>query len=240
LTEISQRYTKIVRYILEFDASRLSETFPPETIAEFKQRHSETAFPCRYRFCPRASSGFPTEKERQRHETSHRPRIKCPIASCEFHVFGFGSQQALDRHNAQYHRDREGMGNQVSRLIRRKFDLALRAHFMESDTASTQPKRPRTETSSQPTQNLVSGLHDLLTSPNWFQTTPSYFPASPSFSPLPELAVTSANYSPTSPSYSPTSPNFTPISPGSSPPSPLDINLTEGGNGVSFLLPYES
>jgi len=143
LTEISQRYRTLVGNILKLDDSKLSEKFKPEVIAEFRQRHSDTAFPCRYRFCTRASSGFPSEKERQTHETSHRPRIKCPITSCEFHVFGFGSQYALDRHNFQYHKDRESMTSQGSRLIRRKFDLALRAHFMESEIASTQPKRPR-------------------------------------------------------------------------------------------------
>jgi len=190
LTEISQRYTILVRYVLAFDTSKLSEAFLSETIAEFKRRHGETAFPCRYRFCPNALSGFHTEKEREIHERSHRPRIKCPIASCEFHLFGFGSQQALERHISQYHRDREGMGNQGSKLIRRNFNLSLRARFMESETASTQPKRPRTETSSQPTQSLVSSRLELPTFPNWHPKSP--------------------NYSPTGPTFPPSSPNFTP------------------------------
>jgi hypothetical protein len=154
-------------------------------IAEFRNRHGDTAFPCRYRFCARASNGFPTNKERDIHETSHRPRIKCPMTSCEFHVFGFGSKQALDRHNFQYHKDREPVGSQGSRLIRRKFDLALRVHFMEADLASTQPKRPRIGAVAQPlpqvTQNNDSpgsGLSpttavDRQSGPSYdYQTTP--------------------------------------------------------------------
>ncbi|RFU29393.1 hypothetical protein B7463_g6916, partial [Scytalidium lignicola] len=247
LTEISQRYTKLVGYILELDTSRLSETFQPEMIAEFKQRHSETAFPCRYRFCSRASSGFRTEKEREIHETSHRPRIKCLIASCEFHIFGFGSQQALDRHNSQYHRDREAMGNQGSRLIRRKFDLALRAHFMESDTASTRPKRPRTEASSQPTQSQAKPSISQYKNREYLdhaakshlslskeaqriadvqsmkgsreQTSAEISPISPS-DVSPRFAPVSPAFFPTSPGYSPTSPNWSPTSPAFSPSSP--------------------
>jgi len=219
LTEISQRYTKIVRYILEFDASRLSETFPPETIAEFKQRHSETAFPCRYRFCPRASSGFPTEKERQRHETSHRPRIKCPIASCEFHLFGFGSQQALERHISQYHRDREGMGNQGSKLIRRNFNLSLRARFMESETASTN-------------QRDLELRHHLSLRKAWFRVVSSCrrFQIGTQ-----NLLTTPLRDLPSHQAPRTLHPRIMNTH------SPLVLtNLTEGGNNVSFLLPYKS
>jgi len=127
----------------------LSEQFSPDIIAEFREKHSGSAFPCRYRFCARASSGFPTEREREAHETSHRPRIKCPITSCEFYLFGLGNKQALDRHNSRYHKDLELGMSQGARLVRKKFDLALRKHFVESDLASTQLKRPRNDPSLQ-------------------------------------------------------------------------------------------
>ena len=134
---------------MKSDTSGLSAQLGSDIIKEFREKHGNTAYPCRYRFCPRSSSGFPTEQQRETHETSHRPRIKCSITSCEFHVFGFASKHALERHFSHYHPDRELMGSQDSRLIRRKFDLALRTHFMEADRVSNHLKRPRNDAVSQ-------------------------------------------------------------------------------------------
>jgi hypothetical protein len=136
LTEISQKYQQIVETIFEYDDSELLEQIDSGIIADFRDRHGGAAFPCRYRFCARASNGYPTKQERNTHEISHHPRIKCPKLSCEFHHYGFASESALDRHNIHHHQNQDLAASPSPRLIRKTFDLTLRKRFIESDTAS--------------------------------------------------------------------------------------------------------
>jgi hypothetical protein len=153
-----------VKSLLKGDHVELLDPIDPVDIADFRDRHSDTAFPCQYRYCSKYSSGFHTAQERETHELSHRPRIRCPIASCEFHVLGFSSQQCLERHNLQYHTGNYGkvLGSQGTALIRKKFDLALRKSFVESDPTPFEAKRLKLESLDDSLLALKSDVEKLI------------------------------------------------------------------------------
>lgn len=72
-------------------------------IASFKETYGESAFLCRYRFCPRSTSGFGSTNEREKHEQTHMKPYKCSDPTCEFYISGFSTSTARQKHNRKYH-----------------------------------------------------------------------------------------------------------------------------------------
>lgn len=74
-----------------------------EDIQNFKIRHSQSAYLCRWSGCLWASAGFRSTAEREKHEVAHKQKFLCSDPSCEFANNGFASRHALRKHNLKYH-----------------------------------------------------------------------------------------------------------------------------------------
>lgn len=78
-------------------------TVTSEDIQNFKTRHSNSAYLCRWSGCVWASAGFQSTAEREKHEITHKQQFQCSEPSCDFASNGFASRQALRKHNLKYH-----------------------------------------------------------------------------------------------------------------------------------------
>jgi hypothetical protein len=102
-TNISAKYQSIVGQLIspggETNFPDLATFFP-----DFRAMQTARPFICTFANCPRKSEGFPSIQERDAHEHSHRPRIMCGEASCQFATaIGFASKAQLNRHTKKYH-----------------------------------------------------------------------------------------------------------------------------------------
>ena len=110
------------------DTRSLNEV-DPRIVQKFSEEYGHSAYTCRYRFCVQALHGFATTSQREYHEHIHKPRLRCPISDCEFHIFGFTTPQSLEKHRLQYHTSRDQQFDQSIPFLRRKFNTALREKF---------------------------------------------------------------------------------------------------------------
>lgn len=78
-------------------------TVNSDYVHKFKIRHGKSAFLCRWSGCIRASAGFQSTVEREKHETTHTQRFRCSDPSCDFAHNGFSFRQALRKHILKYH-----------------------------------------------------------------------------------------------------------------------------------------
>ena len=93
-------YNEIVRKLLESDSvSGLSE----KDLARFKKLYGSFTYYCRVQSCPRASEGFPSLQDRDRHELTHKPNLACTDISCSYSEIGFKSARGLKRHLDEFH-----------------------------------------------------------------------------------------------------------------------------------------
>jgi hypothetical protein len=102
-TIISSKYQSIMEQLISPDGETrfpdLATFFP-----DFRAMQTARPFICTFARCPRNSEGFPSIQERDAHEHSHRPRIMCGEASCQFATaIGFASRAQLNRHTKKYH-----------------------------------------------------------------------------------------------------------------------------------------
>lgn len=75
-----------------------------EQLHDFRARHSQFAYLCRYHGCVRASAGFSSLLERKKHELSHRPQYHCEDPACTGADGAFNTKASLKRHVERYHR----------------------------------------------------------------------------------------------------------------------------------------
>jgi hypothetical protein len=102
-TIVSTKYQSIVEQLISPDGET---NFPDLAIffPDFRAMQTARPFVCTFAKCPRKSDGFPSIQERDAHEHSHRPRIMCGEASCQFATaIGFASKAQLNRHIKKYH-----------------------------------------------------------------------------------------------------------------------------------------
>ena len=67
----------------------------------FKQHFQSSAFTCRLKFCPRATTDFKSEKLRRQHEIGHTTMCICSKPECESHLFV--SRETLEEHRKKAH-----------------------------------------------------------------------------------------------------------------------------------------
>ena len=72
-------------------------------LSRFYERYTKGAFRCSYTDCVRASKGFDTPEERDKHYKSHLKQFKCPHEGCDDVDTSFANQPALRRHVFKYH-----------------------------------------------------------------------------------------------------------------------------------------
>jgi hypothetical protein len=101
-TNLSTAYSRF-RQLFE---SLLSVSWPEigldlEKMIDFRCRHSDSAYLCRWIPCPRAFVGFANVGDRAQHENSaHKAQFQCRDPSCGI---WFPSRQAFRRHQRTYH-----------------------------------------------------------------------------------------------------------------------------------------
>src|SRR5262245_31957324 len=74
---------------------------PAEDFELFKSEAGTTVFTCRLHACPRATSGFDSEKSRLDHEKSHLRWFQCTVSEC--HYPPFPSWSSLRHHTSKHH-----------------------------------------------------------------------------------------------------------------------------------------
>jgi hypothetical protein len=117
LTQVLYSYKRIVHNLLN---AKSVPGLGREQLASFKQHFGSSAFVCRFRGCPRATNGYPTEQGREDHESlQHTGGIKCSEMSCSWSRIGFKTSAALKRHMQNYHSLPESVKKPSA--IRRKY-----------------------------------------------------------------------------------------------------------------------
>ena len=111
LSEASVQYQAIVELILASSSPAASKTITFEILQRFREVYGETAFVCRHLHCPRATSGYKSSDERNKHEKVHVKTLRCADSACEFYVGGFTSKTAVRKHNNKYHTERSGFNH---------------------------------------------------------------------------------------------------------------------------------
>jgi hypothetical protein len=106
-------------------------------VSKFKKTYGESALLCRYPPCQRATLGFSSTRDRDKHESSHTRKFRCADSTCEFYDSGFSTKATLQKHNEMYHRK---MHDFVLPIRRRQNTTDLREKFM---ARSHSPSRPR-------------------------------------------------------------------------------------------------
>lgn len=72
-----------------------------EDFDTFKRNFQESAFTCRLASCPRATTGFESERLLLDHEMTHARFFQCQFAGCQYPPFG--SARALKTHENKHH-----------------------------------------------------------------------------------------------------------------------------------------
>ncbi|KAI9855169.1 MAG: hypothetical protein M1813_000528 [Trichoglossum hirsutum] len=102
-SDMARRIQDATEELLEKQESDFSMATEVAQLKRFKDFYGSSGFTCPFCGCPRASEGFKTKIERDRHESTHTRQHKCWDSDCEFFVLGFTTRTALNRHNRRYH-----------------------------------------------------------------------------------------------------------------------------------------
>jgi hypothetical protein len=76
LSEILYQYHGITEFLLETPDNAVAG-ISATLISDFRKTYGESALLCRYSPCPRASAGFSSARDRDKHECSHTRKFKC-------------------------------------------------------------------------------------------------------------------------------------------------------------------
>ncbi|KAF0325302.1 hypothetical protein GQ607_007336, partial [Colletotrichum asianum] len=102
LSEAYLKYSSLLESLLNNNAAldAYKSSLTTTELREFKQRHAQGAFKCRWAGCTQGWFGFKSERERDDHERSHKPHFRCSDPDC---LLVFDSKRALRNHKLQYH-----------------------------------------------------------------------------------------------------------------------------------------
>lgn len=91
-------YQKTVRYLLHQNTySGVSD----DDLSLFQRQFQDSAFTCRFKFCPRATTGFTTKEQCRLHEIAHTHLVPCTYPDCQYPPFT--SSQSLQNHIKKHH-----------------------------------------------------------------------------------------------------------------------------------------
>lgn len=98
ISKMLRLYQRIVRFLLDQNTyAGVSD----DDLSLFKRQFQNSAFTCRLRSCPRATTGFATEEQCRLHETAHTRLVPCTYPDCQYPPFT--SSQSLQNHIKKHH-----------------------------------------------------------------------------------------------------------------------------------------
>ena len=98
LSYVEARVSSIIKKIHGIRDSDIPSHISVEALHRFKRLYNALGFHCRYLIC---NAVFPTEEQRQQHESTHIRWYKC--LDCDFSARGFTSRVKLRKHRERYH-----------------------------------------------------------------------------------------------------------------------------------------
>lgn len=101
-----------------------SASISEKELQQFRDTYRDSAFTCRYPHCERASDGFGSHPERDKHEGQHRRDYRCYTPACAYSELGFATRAQLNRHNRKYHTQgysETTLADELRALKRRRF-----------------------------------------------------------------------------------------------------------------------
>ena len=110
-------------------------TATSDNVHEFKIRHSESAFLCRWSGCIWASAGFQSIAEREKHEMMHTRRFRCSDPNCDFAQNGFSSRHALQKHTLKYHTRTEDLVLPAFPISKSRSEATLENSSVDEDVS---------------------------------------------------------------------------------------------------------
>jgi len=108
-----------------------SASVSEEELQDFRDTYGHSAFTCRYAHCERASDGFGSHQEREKHEAQHRREYCCATPACAYSEMGFASRAQLNRHTRKYHAqfdDETSLADEVRALKKRRAAEEITKH----------------------------------------------------------------------------------------------------------------
>lgn len=104
--KIRQKYDEITKQLLQADSvPGLDE----KSLFAFKRTYGSSVLICRFTDCPRGLHGFETSHERDAHEKTHLPDLKCPHLECLYNRTGLKSVKKLKQHLEEFHPKEDGV-----------------------------------------------------------------------------------------------------------------------------------
>lgn len=98
LSYVEARVSSIIHKLHGLRDSDIPSHISVEELHRFKRLYNALGFHCRYLIC---NAVFPTEEQRQQHESTHIRWYKC--LDCDFSARGFTSCVKLRKHREKYH-----------------------------------------------------------------------------------------------------------------------------------------
>lgn len=98
LSYVEARVSSIIHKLHGMRDSDIPSHISVEELHRFKRLYNALGFHCRYLIC---NAVFPTEEQRQQHESTHIQWYKC--LDCDFSARGFTSCVKLRKHREKYH-----------------------------------------------------------------------------------------------------------------------------------------
>ncbi|KAH7355162.1 hypothetical protein BKA65DRAFT_581895 [Rhexocercosporidium sp. MPI-PUGE-AT-0058] len=92
-------YQAALEVLLDPDFSK----YPTQGLQSFRDMYRDSAFACRYLHCSRATDGFDSLQQRQKHESKHQRVYRCDITTCMDFKKGFATRGQLGKHANTYH-----------------------------------------------------------------------------------------------------------------------------------------
>jgi hypothetical protein len=72
------------------------------------RHYGHALYRCPYAFCPEGRWAYMTEDGLAFHIRSHGKPLKCSVEGCLYHITGFRSEKARERHWESFHASRDG------------------------------------------------------------------------------------------------------------------------------------
>jgi hypothetical protein len=127
-----------------------SASISEEELQNFRDTYGHSAFTCRYVHCERASDGFGSHQEREKHEAQHRREYRCAKPTCAYSEMGFASRAQLNRHTRKYHAqfdDETSLADEVRALKKRRVAEEITKHKKTSSMSFREISNPLTSAS---------------------------------------------------------------------------------------------
>ena len=90
-------------HVLELLRARFVIGLSPEALLRFKKCYGSSAYVCQYHSCIRATVGFASAEDLEKHEFTHKPKFACGVSNCHYSTTGFRTLNSLKQHTTNYH-----------------------------------------------------------------------------------------------------------------------------------------